>query len=232
MIGFDPLYFVILAPAILFAMFASFRVKMAFNKGQKIQSISHVTGAEAARKILDSNGLHDVQIERIQDTLGDHYDPRAKVLRLSPEVYDNTALSSLGVAAHEAGHAIQDAKSYPFLKIRNAVVPVASFGSNASMILLLIGAVLSSAGLIKLGVIAYTAVVVFQIINLPVEFDASRRAKEILFSQGIIYDNERATISSVLNAAAMTYVAATVSAILTLLYYLIRLGAFGSRDNE
>ncbi len=232
MIGFDPLYFIVLAPAILFAMFTSFRVKYAFKQGQKIKSISNVSGVDAARRILDLNGLSDVKIEEIKSTLGDHYDPKEKVLRLSPEVYNDTSLSSLGVAAHEAGHAIQDATHYPLLKIRNAVVPIASFGSNASMMLILIGAILSSMGLIKLGVVAYTAVVLFQIINLPVEFDASKRAKEILVSQGMIYENEEKVVSNVLSAAAMTYVAATVSAILTLVYYLIRLGVIGGRDDN
>ncbi|MGI6679901.1 MAG: zinc metallopeptidase [Bdellovibrionota bacterium] len=232
MIGFDPLYLIILTPAMILAMIASFMVKARFNAGQKVMSASGIMGKEAARRILDSEGLYDVEIEEVKSYLGDHYDPIKKVLRLSPQVSESSSLASLGVAAHEAGHAIQDAKGYSLLKLRNAVVPVASFGSNASMFLMMFGFVLGSLGLIKLGIVAFSTIVFFQLVNLPVEFDASKRAREILRSSGMIYQNEEETVAGVLNAAAMTYVAATISSILTLVYYLIRLGLLSSRMSD
>ena len=222
--NYDPMYFLLLLPAMILATIAQSRVKSKFNEGKEVQSINGVTGADAARQILDSQGLYNVQIEEIKTYLGDHYDPSKKVLRLSPDVYSNSSLASLGVAAHEAGHAIQDAKKYPLLVIRHAVVPIASFGSNIAMTLIVAGFAMGVFGLIKLGIIAYSTIVFFQLVNLPVEFDASKRAKEILVQKGIIYQDEQKTVSGVLSAAAMTYVAATISAISTLVYYIVKLG--------
>jgi Zn-dependent membrane protease YugP len=188
-----------------------------------------LSGAAAARHVLDSAGLHDVAIEPIGGHLTDHYDPRAKVLRLSGEVYGGRTLAAVGIAAHEAGHALQDAKHYAPLVVRNAAVPLAGFGSSASIILLIIGAILAIKPLVWLGIILFGGVVFFQLVNLPVEFNASSRAKEQLVSLGIITADERVYVNKVLNAAALTYVAATLQALLTLLYYVFRF-AGGSRE--
>jgi Zn-dependent membrane protease YugP len=161
--------------------------------------------------------------------LSDHYDPRHKVLRLSPHVYQEHSMAAVGIAAHEAGHALQDAKRYAPLVVRNAVVPVASFGGGISMLLLMIGFMMSAAALVKLGILAYSAVVFFQLVNLPVEFDASNRAKAQLDALGIVPRQQQEYVRKVLNAAAWTYVAGTLQAVLTLLYFILRFG--GSSRN-
>lgn len=234
MIGFDPVYFLFLGPAMLFGLWAQFKVKSAFNNGNKIPAHCGLSGAQVAQRILDANHIKNVGIERVQGFLGDHYDPKAKMLRLSPDVYDGRTISALGVAAHEVGHAIQDASRYTPLVIRNGIVPLASIGSNASFFLMILGATLNSFNLILLGIGAFSLIVLFQLVNLPVEFDASNRARAILLSQGIVSSNEEREVGRVLNAAAMTYVAATISAILTLVYYLYRYGIIGgsSRSND
>ena len=219
---FDPMYFLIVGPGLLLAIYAQFAVKNAFAEGNKRRASSGLSGAEAAEKILESFDLErSVSIEVTHGFLGDHYDPIKKVLRLSPDVFNGRSLSSLGVAAHEAGHAIQHAQGYALLKLRNAVVPLASIGSNLSYLIIFLGFIMSSAGLIYTGVLLFSLVVLFQIINLPVEFDASRRAREILTSRGYINQSEDEIVGKVLNAAALTYVAATISSILTLAYYLM-----------
>jgi uncharacterized protein len=217
---FDPRYFMFIAPAVLLAMWAQFRIHAAYSQAQKMPA--RLSGAEAARHILDSAGLGDVQIEEIPGQLTDHYDPRDKVLRLSPDVYEGHTLAAVGIAAHESGHALQDAKAYAPLVVRNAVVPVAGFGSNTSILLIIVGALLSFQPLILAGIFLFATVVVFQVINLPVEFNASSRAKVELVSLGIINNEELTYVNKVLNAAALTYVAATLQAILTLLYYISR----------
>lgn len=217
---FDPMYFLYVAPAMLLAGWAQLRIKKAYAEASRYSPRSGVTGAQAAAHILDRYGLAGVGIEPTRGFLGDHYDPRAKVLRLSPDVYGGKSLAALGVAAHEAGHAIQDAKGYAPLVIRNGIVPLASVGGNLSMLLLFGGFLISSTQLVLLGVGLFSLVVIFQIINLPVEYDASARAKEILVSTGLISPQERGLVSKVLNAAALTYVAATLMAILQLVYYL------------
>lgn len=233
MFYFDPIYFVFLGPAILLSIFAQFRVKSAFAEGKKHIASSGLSGAETARRILDASGLSSVGVEQTNGFLGDHYDPKAKVLRLSNDVYHGNSLSALGVAAHEAGHALQDAERYGLLVVRNAIVPMASFGSNASWIFMFMGYALGSMNMVLLGVMLFSLIVLFQVINLPVEFDASRRAKDLLVARGFISPGEQRIVAKVLDAAAMTYVAATISAILTLLYYLWRLGLIGggSRDD-
>ncbi len=230
MFVFDPMYFVFLLPGMLLAGWASWAVKSAINKASRIRPSSGMTGAEAAARILDANNLRDVGIERTDGFLGDHYDPRKKVLRLTPDIYDGRTLAAVGVAAHEAGHALQDAHGYAPLKFRNGIVPMASFGSNFSWILLIGGFFLGSPSLILVGVVLFSLTVLFQVVNLPVEFDASSRAREILVNNNIVMRNELAPVGKVLNAAAMTYVAATITAILTLLYYLWRLGIIGGSD--
>jgi Zn-dependent membrane protease YugP len=223
---FDPLYFVFLAPALLLGLWAQMRVKSAFAEAERVRA--PMSGAAAARYVLDSAGLQDVAIEPVQGFLSDHYDPRHKVLRLSPQVYEAQSMAAVGVAAHEAGHALQDARGYAPLAIRNAVVPVASFGGGISMMLLMFGLMIGLAQLVWLGIIAYSGVVFFQLINLPVEFDASRRAKAQRDALGVVPLAQQDHVRRVLNAAAWTYVAGTLQAVLTLLYFILRFG--GSRD--
>jgi uncharacterized protein len=227
---FDPLYFIILAPAILLGIYAQWKVKSAYHHASRIATRRGITGAQAAAMVLDSAGLHSVGIEDIPGQLTDHYDPHAKVLRLSPDVYEGNSIASVGIAAHEAGHAIQDARRYTPLVLRNAAVPLANFGSGAGWIILILGFALGMTGLIWIGIAVFSMTVIFQLVNLPVEFDASRRAKIELVNAGIIDQDELPEVRRVLSAAAMTYVAATLTAILTLLYFLLRAGAFGRRS--
>jgi Zn-dependent membrane protease YugP len=199
-------------------LYAQWKVKSSFSKMSQVPA--RMSGAEAARRMLDNAGLQSVRIEPIQGHLSDHYDPRGKVLRLSPDVYGGRSMAALGVACHEAGHAFQDAQGYAPLVIRNAAVPAANFGSGIGMSFLFFGMALGLHSLAWIGVILFSAVVFFQVINLPVEFNASSRAREELVSQGLIAGNEEHYIASVLNAAALTYVAATLQSVMTLAYYL------------
>jgi Zn-dependent membrane protease YugP len=196
-----------------------------------------VTGAEVARSLLDAQGLYDVAVEETKGFLSDHYDPRAKVLRLSPEVYRTPSIAAAGVAAHEMGHAIQDARGYAPLQLRSAVVPAAQFGSSLAPLIFFAGLMLQWAGAFSLGnsiawlgVIMFGAAVLFTLITLPVEFDASRRAKQLLVSHGIMVGDEIKGVNKVLDAAALTYVAAAVAAIGTLLYYVFLLTGASRRD--
>jgi hypothetical protein len=226
---FDPMYFLFIAPAVLLGLWAQMRISMTYSRAQ--QMTAPLSGVAAARHILDSAGLGNVQIEQIPGRLSDHYDPRDKVLRLSLEVYQSRTLAAVGIAAHEAGHAIQDAHAYAPLLLRNAAVPAAGFGSNAGILLIILGAALNmNAVLIWLGIGLFACVVVFQVVNLPVEFNASARAKAQLVQLGIINQDELVYVKKVLNAAALTYVAATLQAILTLLYYIMRFTGSRNRD--
>ena len=228
-IHFNPMYFIFVAPAFLLGLWAQFRIRTAYAQAQQMPA--PLSGAAAARHILDSAGLTDVQIEEVPGQLTDHYDPREKVLRLSQEVYESRTLAAVGIAGHEAGHAIQHAQEYAPLLVRNAAVPMAGFGSQGSFILLILGVVLHmNMMLIWLGIGLFATVVVFQVVNLPVEFDASARAKAQLVGLGIISKEELVYVSKVLNAAALTYVAATLQAILTLLYYVMRFTGGDRRD--
>lgn len=233
---FDPLYLMILLAGLVLGGMAQLAVKSAFSKYSKVAASSGLTGAQAARQMLMHAGLGaDVGIERVGGFLSDHYDPRSRVLRLSPDVHDGRSLAALGVACHEAGHAIQHARKYSPLVIRNTIVPVAGFGSNFSFILIIIGIVLGAAqgaglgtAIATLGILLFATVVVFQLINLPVEFDASHRAKVQLREMGLIRAGaEEAGVAKVLNAAAMTYVAATAVALMQLLYWVFVI--FGNR---
>ena len=232
MIGFDPLYLMMLAPAMLLAAWAQWKVKSAFSHGSKIRSASGLTGAQAAKRILESEGIYNVSIEPIDGMLSDHYDPTHKVLRLSSQVYGSNSIAALGVAAHEAGHAVQDATHYPLLVIRNAVVPIANIGSSASWVLIFAGMMLQITQLFILGVAAFSITVFFQVVNLPVEFDASRRARNALMMTGMVHPQEDREVGRVLNAAAMTYVAGTITSILTLVYYMIRSGLLGGSSDD
>lgn len=232
MFYFDPLYFLMIAPAFALGLYAQWRVKSAYAKAN--QQPASLSGAAAARHVLDEAGLQSVGIEQIPGHLSDHYDPRAKVLRLSPEVYNGRTMAAVGIAAHEAGHALQDAYGYAPLVVRNAAVPAANFGSKTAIIMFIGGIVLANMGvafgqwLFLAGIGLFATVVVFQVVNLPVEFNASSRAKLLLVDRGIVPEDEMYHVNKVLNAAALTYVAATLQAILTLMYYVMRY--MGSRD--
>jgi len=223
----DPIYFLYIAPAFLLGLWAQMRIQISYAQAQ--QRPAPLSGAAAARHILDSAGLQNVEIEQIPGRLSDHYDSRAKVLRLSEEVYQSRTLAAVGIAGHESGHAIQDARAYAPLAIRNAVVPTASLGSSLGILMVVLGAAFSRY-LIFAGIGLFSCFVFFQLINLPVEFNASNRAKTQLVQLGIINDEGLVYVKKVLNAAALTYVAATLQAIMTLLYLIMRLSGGSNRD--
>lgn len=226
MFFFDPMYFLYISPALLLMVWAQWRVKATFAQAQKVSA--RLSGAAAARHILDAGGLQNVTIEQVPGNLSDHYDPRAKVLRLSQAVYGARTTAAVGIAAHEAGHALQDAKNYAPLIVRNLAVPAATFGGNTAIFMLIGGMLFHSPPLVMLGIVAFGCVVFFQLVNLPVEFDASARAKRLLTEYGIVDDQDMVYVNRVLNAAAWTYVAGTLQSVLTLLYYLSRFA--GGRD--
>ncbi|RUR41628.1 zinc metallopeptidase [Clostridium perfringens] len=223
----DPTY-LILIPAILISAWAQFKVSSTFNKYSTVRSINGYTGAQVARILLNDAGLQEVEIQQVPGRLSDHYDPRAKVLRLSSDVYGSTSVASIGVAAHEVGHAIQDKESYSALVFRNAIVPVVNFSSSLSWILFFIGILFSYSTLVTIGIILFSVVVFFQLVTLPVEFNASSRALKILEARGILYDKEVDGARKVLSAAALTYVAATLMAVLQ----LVRLIAISNRNSN
>lgn len=212
---------IILIPAILLSLIAQLMVKSAFSKYSKERNSRGLTGADAARAILDRNGLTNVRIERISGSLTDHYDPRANVIRLSDDVYGSATVAAVGVAAHEAGHAVQYATGYTPIKVRNAIIPVTRFGSSLSTPLVLLGIVFSWDFLITAGILLFCAVVLFQAITLPVEFNASGRAIRSLRSSHFLEDDELNGAKKVLTAAAMTYVAAMLTALLSLVRLLL-----------
>ena len=223
----DPTY-LILIPAILISAWAQFKVSSTFNKYSTVRSINGYTGAQVARILLNDAGLQEVEIQQVPGRLSDHYDPRAKVLRLSSDVYGSTSVASIGVAAHEVGHAIQYKESYSELVFRNAIVPVVNFSSSLSWILFFIGILLSYSTLVTIGIILFSVVVLFQLVTLPVEFNASSRALKLLEARGILYDKEVDGARNVLSAAALTYVAATLMAVLQ----LVRLIAISNRNSN
>lgn len=219
--------FMLLIPAMIFAFYAQIKVNSTFQKYLKVNSKRGMTGAQAARRILDSNGLREVPIKITNGKLSDHYDPRNRSVNLSADVYNSTSLASLSVAAHEIGHAIQHKEKYAPLAVRNAIAPAVSLVSNLAWPLAIIGLVTSMMGLFDIGILFYCAAVLFQAITLPVEFNASRRAIAQMQELGIIYEDERKGAKKVLSAAAMTYVAAMAVAIANLLRLII---LRGSRD--
>src|SRR5690625_6878 len=214
-------YLIYFAILLILPLWAQSKVKGTYKKYSQIQTSSQLTGAEVARKSLNDNGLFDVSIEQTEGVLSDHYDPREKVVRLSPDIYNGRSMASSAVAAHEVGHAIQDAEEYAFLNFRTALVPVANLGSNMSFILILAGLFLGLANLILFGIIFMAAAVLFQLVTLPVEFNASSRAMDQLVATGIIRNNEERETKKVLNAAALTYVAAAVVAVLELMRFIL-----------
>lgn len=228
---FDPTY-VLLIPAIILALFAQTRVQTTFSKYSRVPARSGMTGAEVARELLHSRQIYDVSIERTNGRLSDHYDPRTRTLRLSPEVYGSSSLAALGIAAHEVGHAFQHASEYFPIKLRNAIVPVANIGSNLAFPLLLLGIFLGLPNLALIGVAAFSLAVLFQLITLPVEYNASGRAIEALEVGGFLGRDEVTSARKVLNAAALTYVAATVMAVMQLLRLLVLSGLVGGRRRD
>lgn len=221
--GYDGTYVLVIL-AFMLTLFASFGVKATFSRYSKVQNRGGLTGSMAARRVLDMNGLRHVRIERISGDLTDHFDPKANVIRLSDSVYDSDSVAAVGVAAHEAGHAVQHACGYAPINLRNTLVPVVNISNALSMPLFVLGLILGMTGLAYLGVILFSAALLFQLVTLPVEFNASRRAVKILSSGGLLQEAELRGARSVLRAAAMTYVAATAATALQLLrlFLLVR----------
>ncbi|MBN1655817.1 MAG: zinc metallopeptidase [Deltaproteobacteria bacterium] len=232
MFYFDPLYLVFMLPGLVLSLWASFRVKSTFKRYSEVRSLSGLSGAEAAQELLRRKGIRGVRVEPAQGFLSDHYDPGDRTLRLSPDVYHGRSLAALGVAAHEAGHAIQHAAGYAPLKFRSAVVKPAMIGSNLGMIVTFIGIAINTAGMVWIGIILFSAFVIFTLVTLPVEFNASSRAIAGLQQTGIISVHEAEGAGAVLRAAALTYVAAAIAAVLQLLYLLLRAGLLGGRSDE
>ncbi len=228
--GIDWTYLVLVMPAVIFAMIASAKVNTTFNKYKSLRTRSNISGYDSARMILDKNGLYDVTIERVAGDLTDHYDPKSRVIRLSDATYASTSPAAVGVAAHEAGHAVQHAREYTPIKIRSAIIPVTNIGSMLTMPLILIGFLVSFQPLVTLGIAFFAMSTLFQLVTLPVEFDASKRAMAALRESGRMDSEELDASKKVLSAAAMTYVAALAASLLSLLRLIIIAG--GSRNRR
>ena len=226
---FDPMYLLFIAPGLALSLWASWRVKSTFNKYSKVRSMRGMSGAQAAQELLRGAGISDVKIVRSSGMLSDHYNPVTKTLALSDPVYDSDSVAAIGVATHEAGHAIQHATHYAPLWVRSALVPTANIGSSIGYMVMLFGLFMASQNMVLIGAILFSAVLLFQIVTLPVEFNASNRAKALVVQHGIVTMQERRGVDAVLNAAALTYVAAAISTLLTLLYFLVRSGLLGGR---
>ncbi|WP_436836483.1 zinc metallopeptidase [Paenibacillus tritici] len=223
-----PLMYLLLAVAFIFSLWAQFRVKGNFKKWAQVPNMNGLTGYEAARRMLDANGLHDVPIEPVQGTLTDHYDPIHRVVRLSEPVYYESSIAAVSVACHEIGHAIQHKEHYPMLSLRHRMFPVVNFASGVAPFMLLAGFIFSSFQLIGLGIIFFSAAVAFQLVTLPVEFNASSRARRIMVQQGFIRNDEERGVAKVLNAAALTYVAAALVSLIELIRLILMY--LGNRD--
>ncbi|HYU35222.1 MAG TPA: zinc metallopeptidase [Thermoanaerobaculia bacterium] len=232
---FDPIYFVFILPAFLLSLWASFRTRSAFNKYSQVRTMRGLTGAQAAKAMLDRAGIYDVQVVPTHGKLTDHYNPANKTLALSEGVYASNSVAAVGVACHEAGHAIQHAEGYKPLWLRSLLVPTANIGSSVGYLVMMLGLFLvymrSAMGpqIVLFGAALFSLVLMFQIVTLPVELDASARAKRLVLENGIVMAQEREGIDRVLNAAALTYVAAVISTLTTLLYFLFRSGLLGGR---
>lgn len=233
--GFDSTYLLLVLPCLILSMWASSSVNSTFNKYAKQISMRGITGAEAAQRILQHNGIYNVKIERISGNLTDHYDPRTNVIRLSDNVYGSKSTAAIGVACHEAGHAMQYATGYSPIKLRAAIIPITNFGSKIAMPLILLGIVLSALGLLSytliyIGIACFSLSLIFQLVTLPVEFNASRRAITAISECNILSDEERVGAQKTLRAAAMTYVAATAVALMQLLRLILLYGGRKRRD--
>lgn len=233
--GFDMTYVVLVLPCLILSLWASANVNSTFKRYSKQLSVRHITGAEAAQRVLSANGVTGVRIERVGGNLTDHFDPRTNVIRLSDSVYSSTSTAAIGVACHEAGHAVQYARNYGPIKLRAAVIPATNIGSKLAMPLILIGLLFSFMGnasywLVYAGIACFGLSLVFQLVTLPVEFNASHRAMEAISSAGILTEDEQRGARKTLNAAAMTYVAATAVALMQLLRLILLFG--GRRRND
>ena len=217
---FDPTM-IMLVPALIISFMAQSKINSTYNRYSRERNRNGYTGMQVARMILDGAGLYDVPIEMVNSRLGDHYDPSSRVLRLSPDVYNNASIAAAGIAAHEVGHAIQHAEAYKPIKLRNAIVSVVNFSSNISWIVFFVGLLMGLKSLTMLGIILFSAAVIFQLVTLPVEFDASMRAVRILDNKNILYEDEVKKAGKVLKAAAMTYVAATLMAVSQLIRLIV-----------
>lgn len=234
--GFDWTYLIIVLPCILLSLWASTKVNSTFKRYAKQLSSRRITGADAAQRVLRHNGVYGVRIERVSGNLTDHYDPKTNVIRLSDGVYDNTSTAAIGVACHEAGHAVQYAQSYFPIKVRAAIIPITNFGSRLAMPLILIGILLSALGnfsytLVYVGIACFALSLVFQLVTLPVEFDASKRAMNAIESAGLLTEEEQQGARKTLRAAAMTYVAATAVSLAQLLRLIVLFGG-GNRRRD
>lgn len=220
---YDYYYFILVVPAIIISLIAQANVRSTYNKMSAVQNRRRITGAQAAYNVLNFCGLAStVRIEGVSGKLTDHYDPRANVIRLSDEVYNGTSIASIGIACHEAGHAIQHAESYAPIKIRNAILPVANFGSSAGVLIAIFGYFLGYPLIVNIGIILFAAVVLFQLVTLPVEFNASSRAMKLISENGLLYEDELPKAKKVLSAAAMTYVASLLVSLMSLLRLILR----------
>ena len=227
---FDPLYLMIMAPVFIFSLIAQWLVKSKYKKYSQYALSSGYSGAEIARQILRANRVDDVPVEETGGWLSDHYSPTEKVLRLSADVYRGRSIAAAGIAAHEAGHAIQHSTGYVVMNAWQLLAKPAAYASNLAFWVIMIGFFMGALGMVKLGIVLFSLIVLFQIVTLPVEFNASRRAKQLLYEYNIIRGPEYNAVAAVLNSVAMTYVAAAASSIATLLYFLLRAGLLGGRD--
>ncbi len=222
MLWYDYYYFILVVPAIILSLIAQAKVKSTYSKYAKISNSKRISGAQAAYNVLSHYGIKDVRIEQVSGTLSDHYDPKAKVIRLSPGVYSGTSIASIGIAAHEAGHAAQHAENYVPIKVRNVILPVANFGSSAGVLIAVIGYFLGYGILVDIGIILFAAVVLFQLVTLPIEFNASSRAIKVIDETGMLYSEEQTGAKKVLTAAAMTYVASLIVSLMSLIRLILR----------
>ncbi len=229
---YDSLYMILMIPGLILGFLTSLYVKSTFNRYSQTASRRWLTGAEAATEMLRQAGIFDVRVEHISGFLSDHYDPTSKTLRLSDSVYGSQSLAAIGVACHEAGHALQHAEGYAWLGLRSALVPVVNIGSKLWFYICIVGYIIQSLAVVKFGVLVFGAAALFSIVTLPVEWNASARAKRIMVSAGILDRGEEDAAASVLNAAFLTYVAGAISSLMTLLYFLIRSGLLGGRRRD
>jgi len=228
---FDPMYLLFVGPALLISLWAGWKTRSAFKKYSKVRTMTGLTGAQAAQLMLERAGISDVEVVATRGYLSDHYNPVTKKLALSEGVHSSSSIAAVGVACHEAGHAIQHAVGYKPLWLRSVLVPTASIGSKLGIWVMIAGLIFAAQGLVLVGAVLFSAVLLFQVVTLPVEFDASARAKRLAVEYGVIAAQERGGMDRVLNAAAMTYVAAAISTLMTLLYFLVRAGLLGGRSD-
>lgn len=228
----DYWYIILVVPAMIISVWAQYKVKSTFNKFSKVRNVRNVTGAYAAQAVLSYYGISDVRIERVSGKLTDHFDPKAKVIRLSEGVYDSTSVAAIGVACHEAGHAAQHAEGYTPIRIRNSIIPVCNIGSKLGIPIALIGLFMSAEPVIYIGLALYAGIFIFHLVTLPVEFNASRRAISVIDSTDLLYDDEIGGAKKVLSAAAMTYVASMLVALASFLRIALRILSMSNRRNN